>query len=159
MRVLLLCSVTVAFVLRVAPAAQAQSGACSQPMLQGVWSATCTGFTDLSKLLPETPPGTMVPMSMISRGAIKADGTGTRTGSASVAGTVGQIEMQETFKINPDCTGEKTYIMKIPTLNLTLPGKATFVFIPGGVEFRMMLVNAGDVVTCKYQKMFNSTQF
>lgn len=69
------------------------------------------------------------------------------------------FETEETFKVNPDCTGEKTYTTKIKELNLTLPGKAAIIFIPGSSEFRMMIVNPGDVVSREYKKMFNSTLF
>ena len=149
----------VAVALVCAPTAGAQWGACNQRMLEGVWSATCTGFTDLSKLVPGTPPGTMAPLSMISRGVIKRGGGGTREGFGSVPGLVSAIEMEEKFTINPDCTGEKTYTMKIAELNLTLSGKATFILMPGGHELQMMLLNPGDTITCEYKKMANSPLF
>ncbi len=159
MRQLMIVATIAAVILACVPAGLAQSGPCSQQMARGIWCLSCTGFTDLSNLNPNVPKNTLVPISLLGRAVLDADGKGTSKGFGSVGGTVASFEGEESYKVNADCTGDKTYTLKIKDLGLTLPGKATVVFMPHGQEFRIMLLNAGDVVSCEYKKMFNTLVF
>ncbi len=153
MRRLMLLGAVAAMAVAGVPAL-AQSGPCSTPMLRGVWCMTCSGFTELSNLDRKAPKGTLVPFVGIGRGTIDADGKGAVKAVFNIAGTLFPVELEESFKVNPDCTGEKTYTLKAP--GGSLPGKATVVYMPNGLEFRIMTLVPGDVVTCEYKKMFNT---
>ncbi len=155
MRRVMLLAVIAVMVLGCVPAL-AQVGACSSQMLRGIWSMACTGFIDLSNLDPKVPKGTMVPMVALGRQTIDTEGKSTTKGFMSLAGTVSPVELESTLKVNPDCTGEGTYTITIKALGLSLPGKVTVVVMPHGQEFRAMLVNPGEGVSCELKKMFNT---
>jgi len=154
MRRLMILTVMAVIVLAWAPATLAQPGGCRQEMLRGVWCATCNGFTQLSNVDPTAPKGTLVPFLGILREVINADGKGSGKGVFNIAGTPFPVEMETKFTVSSDCTGEKTYTLK--ALGLSLPGKATVVYMPHGLEFRIVILVPGDVVSCEYKKMSHS---
>ena len=134
--------------------AEAQAPVCKRPMLQGAWSLTCTGSTELYNLVPGTPPGTLVPFSVLGRTVIGPEGTGNGKGVGSIAGTQFEFTVEETFTVRPDCTGERSYVVTIPAFFFTSPPlTAAAVFMPDGREFRAMPLTPGDVVLCEYKKM------
>ena len=138
------------FVLTSAPAL---AQGCHQQMLRGVWCATCTGFTDLHDFNPAVPKGTLVPMSMLKRVVLNHQGKGTGKGAGTVAGIISTVESEDAFTVNQDCTGEKTYTLYLKDLGLTLPGKGSVVYLPHGGEFRVLILAAGNVVTCEYKQV------
>lgn len=156
MRRLLVLSVIVAIAMACAPTGLAQVGGCNQQMLRGTWCMTCSGFTQLSNIDPTAPPNTLVPYLGLARGVINADGRGAGKGVFNIAGTMLPVELEEKFTVNSDCTGEKTYTLKFP--RVSVPGKATVVYMPHGLEFRILLLVPGDVVSCEYKKMSHSVE-
>ena len=152
---ILVVFVTVAVMLGGIPAA-AQSSACNQEMLRGVWCETCTGFTDLSKVNPNVPKGTLVPFSMLVRHVINSEGKGTGTGFASLAGSVNAVEVDTTLTVNSGCLGQKTYAIRTKSGG-NVTGKAGVVFMPSGQEINVLIQEPGDVVSCKLKKMLQHT--
>ena len=153
LRSILGISALVMFVLTTAPtAAQAQS--CKRPMLQGSWSVSCTGSTELYNLVPNTPPGTLVPFAVLGRTVLDGDGRGTSTGIGSIAGNQFAFTTTESFTVNSDCTGERSYQVTIPAFGYTSPSlSGAAVFTPKSDEFKVMPLNPGDVVMCEYKKI------
>ncbi|MFN0170827.1 MAG: hypothetical protein ACKV22_30780, partial [Bryobacteraceae bacterium] len=154
MQRLLVLSAIATLVLAGIPA-MAQSP-CNQEMLRGVWCEKCTGFYDLSKFDPRVPKGTFVPISLLLRYVVNADGKGTGKGFGSFGGNAGPVEMAVTFTVNPGCTGEKAYTLKTSS-GQTLEGKAGVIFMPSGLELEALIQTAGDVLSCKWKKMFHHT--
>lgn len=156
MRRTLAVSAFFTMILALAPAhAQAQS--CKRPMLQGTWSVSCTGSTELYNLVPATPPGTLVPFAVLGRTVLDADGNGSSSGIGSIAGTQFAFTTTEAFTVNADCTGERTYQVTIPAFGYTSPSlPAAAVFTPKADEFKVMPLNPGDVVICEYKRISNS---
>ncbi len=131
--------------------ASAQTGACTQQSLRGVWRLTCTGSTDLAKYNPGVPAGTFVPFAMLARMVIDASGKGAGTGVGNLGGSVFSFGMDETFTVSPDCTADKAYTFKLSSG--TMAGKAKAIAMPAAGEIRVLIVEAGEVVMCEYKKM------
>lgn len=153
MKRLLICSAILALLGAAWPAA-AQPGACRQQAFRGVWCATCTGFTSLANIDPAADPKTLVPFSMLVRTEINAQGEGAGSGHASVGGVVLPFDTKAVFTMKPDCTGEKTYTLTVPALGAVLPGKAVVIYSSSGDEFRILLTNPGDAISCVYKKIY-----
>jgi hypothetical protein len=132
--------------------ASGQSGLCQHQPFRGAWCGTCTGFTDLSNIDPSVPKNTLVPFSMLLRVDIDGQGKSAGAGHASVGGAVLPFETKGTFTAKPDCSGEKSYELTVPGLGI-IPGKAAVVYLPLSGEFKIILLNPGDAITCVYKRI------
>ncbi|MBI4905872.1 MAG: hypothetical protein HY820_19720 [Acidobacteria bacterium] len=152
MRHCLILSIVALIMLATAPAALAQpQGACRPEMLRGVYCVTCTGFTPLKNITGIPTDTVLVPFLGIGRAVLERDGTGKMKGHFTIAGTSFPVEIDEKYTVNQDCTGTKTYTLK--ALGLQFPGTASVVYMPFGLEFNIVLLVPGDVVSCQYRKM------
>jgi len=142
-----------------ATSAKAQSAACGphvRQMLQGTWAMTCTGFTDFSRVNPNVPPNTLVPFAALGHTTINADGNGAGKSIFDIAGMLRHVELEGTFGVNPDCTGELDYTVRAHDPELVMPGKASVMYLPRELEFHTLILAPGDVITCEYKKMYNA---
>ncbi len=134
-----------ALALAISPAAKAQvNKGCSNATLQGTFAYTSTGTIT-------SPPELAGPIAEVGAQTFDGNGGTAATATLSSSGTILQLAITGTYKVNPDCTG--TF-----TLQVVSPFQATidvfFVIDNGGDEFQAMETDAGFVITRVGRRLF-----
>jgi hypothetical protein len=138
-----------------------QHRTCSYAGIAGAWGYTVTGTL--------LPPTGAVPMAIVGRTVLNADGTATGTQTSSVGGAVSEEATKGAWTVNPDCTGTLTAniydqsgaLVRSPTFNT--------VYVDNQAEFRAIMkslvivkggtnVNVPAVVTMSGTKLSPSTE-
>ncbi len=125
-----------ALVLGVAPTAKADNKGCTNASLNGTFAYTSTGFIT-------APPEVAGPISEIGTQSFDGNGGTTATATISTSGTINQLTITGTYKVNPDCTG--TLTLQVSPFMITVD--VLFVIADSLNEIQMMETDAGLVIT------------
>ena len=120
--------------LAVTAVATAQECNTSNFDVRGTYTASGSGWSDLSKLLPGAPAG-YSPVSWV--GAVALNGTGGGTGwiAANEAGLPVNIQLLGlTYSVKTDCSVQMSFSMKIKELGVTVGPVSRTLVIFGGAE-------------------------
>ncbi len=114
--------------------------------VRGTYTASGSGWTDLSKLLPGAPAG-FSPVSWVGAVALNGVGGGTGWVSGNEAGTPVNIQLLNlTYSVQTDCSVQMSFSMKIKELGVTVGPVSRLMVIFGGgeaLEVRGMWKGAG----------------
>jgi hypothetical protein len=137
-----------ALALCVAPAAKADDKGCSNASLQGSFADKDIGWVILG---PNTSP---VPFAGVNSITFDGNGNMTATGWGSFGGSTAAQNEVGTYKVNPDCTG--TYAVTIdPNTPDAMPAHAFFVIDDNLNELQIIVIDAGNVITCVARRQFS----
>jgi len=125
--------------------AQGNPNACSNTVIAGTYSFTCSGWTGLPKAL--------VPIMQVGVATGDFDGNWSGAAAINIGGqTVIPIaSVVGSTKINPDCTGDITYYDKDhPTVTVMT---IKYVANPKSDQIFGLIIDSGQVGACTLQRI------
>jgi hypothetical protein len=138
-----------AFVLSIAPSAEADDKGCSNATLKGTFAYTITGV-----VFPAPPPFPAAfagPIGGVGRQTLDGNGHVSGAQTVNLNGNILRQTYTGTYTVNPDCTGSIILVGDNPP---GLVSHSDFVIDDSGNETRTIQADPGAVITIVGRRQF-----